>query len=321
MRSDSSDRLSPPAGSVRLIQPSDPDYRVALALVLTNRAVVDAAADRQIDGLNALARRQGLGLDLMSGGYAGGRLIYAVLAIESPGRTAMVYAPTKPGRIVPDDLAVGVLATLRRAAGARGVALLQALLVPGDESQAKLLQQSGFSFLTELIYMDRGMSPPFPSGGGKGDLGFVTFSDARRALFEQAVEATYVDSLDCPALSGLRKIADVVESHRATGVHDPAGWYVALRGDEPVGVLLTSRVSNRTALEVVYMGVSPRARGQGVGDRLMALCAARAQQVGVESITLAVDATNEPARRLYDRWGFEETGRRRAWIASPAHDG
>jgi mycothiol synthase len=116
----------------------------------------------------------------------------------------------------------------------------------------------------------------------------------------------------------LRATEDVLAGHRATGEFDPQGWYVAISDGAPIAVLLTAPVLEGRALEIVYVGVSPSARGQGVGHRMMQVAHARARKLGLSHVTLALDATNEPARRLYERWGYAATHRRRVWIATPS---
>jgi GNAT superfamily N-acetyltransferase len=125
-----------------------------------------------------------------------------------------------------------------------------------------------------------------------------------------------VESLDCPELTGLRPIAEVLAGHRATGLFDSSLWWVARRGEEPVGVMLLNRIPDVEALEVVYMGVAQAARGTGVADGLLDQAVAAAKQAGASTLALAVDQRNTPARRLYTRWGFTETGARDAWIAT-----
>jgi len=61
--------------------------------------------------------------------------------------------------------------------------------------------------------------------------------------------------------------------------------------------------------------VAAEARGKAVGNALLAKALGRATERGRTTVTLAVDSINEPARRLYERWGFREISRRRAWIS------
>jgi ribosomal protein S18 acetylase RimI-like enzyme len=59
------------------------------------------------------------------------------------------------------------------------------------------------------------------------------------------------------------------------------------------------------------MGVHPVYRGAGLGRSLLEATLAEARARGFERIELEVYASNAPARRLYDRAGFEVEGVRR----------
>jgi GNAT superfamily N-acetyltransferase len=50
--------------------------------------------------------------------------------------------------------------------------------------------------------------------------------------------------------------------------------------------------------------VVPRARGDGVGRRLLDFALARAERRGVRAVGLNTNERNEPARRLYEKAGF-----------------
>jgi GNAT superfamily N-acetyltransferase len=113
-------------------------------------------------------------------------------------------------------------------------------------------------------------------------------------------------------------VEDILAGHRATGEHDPGLWWAAVRGGRPVGVLLLTRFPERRSLEVVYVGVAQVVRGQGVGDALMGLALEVCARLSATTLALAVDSANTFARRMYDRWGFEQTGARDAWIATPS---
>jgi mycothiol synthase len=302
---------------IRLLPRQGREVDAALRLVLTGSTSPSEQANWQIKSLRAAAQRQGLGLDLLLAAYKEDRLLMAAMAIETPGATGLVMTPPDPlpaGRIntLPD-----VLAALVQEAWSRNLALLQGLLALEQRAQAQAFAAAGFRFLAELIYLDCDLLRSPRNVCCRRKLEFVTYRPDLRSLFVHALDESYVQTLDCPALGGLRRTDDVLAGHRATGMHDPLGWFLAISDDGPAGVLLTARVPSRPALEVVYMGVTAKFRGEGVGSRLLERAAAYGQAVGTKYLTLAVDANNTPARRLYDRWGFIETTRRQAWIACP----
>ncbi|HRX87280.1 MAG TPA: GNAT family N-acetyltransferase, partial [Phycisphaerae bacterium] len=285
-------------------------------MALSGSAALTTEVRRQIDLLAAAAERQGLSLDTLTATFNESCLIAAALAIESPGRSAMVQMTLPHDDGPAHGGARAALSLLSATASARGLLLLQALVQPEDSDLAEVYRSGGFRYLTDLLYMDVSAARERPASRMPADVVLTTYAPELHATFLRALEDSYVDSLDCPGLTGLRTTEDVLAGHRATGVFDPQGWYVALRGDEPIGVLLTAELPQRSALEVVYVGVSHAARGQGVGNYLMAVAFARCRQRRLTAVTLGVDATNAPARALYARWGYRATHRRRVWIAA-----
>lgn len=65
--------------------------------------------------------------------------------------------------------------------------------------------------------------------------------------------------------------------------------------------------------DVMTVAVLPRARGRGLGRRLLAELADRAQERGAAYLLLEVRADNAAARRLYDSVGFVELSVRRRY--------
>ncbi len=184
------------------------------------------------------------------------------------------------------------------------------------------VRASGFRYLTRLLYLRRTVGPAVSGLGPAGDLRWVTYGADQDELFADAVERTYAQSLDCPELTGVRPMSDVLAAHRAAGVFVPTLWSVALRRDEPVAVLLLNRLPRQPALEIVYMGVAQVARGTGVANDVLRRAVDAAGGSGATSLALAVDQRNAPARRVYTRWGFAEFAARDAWIVtSPPTEG
>jgi ribosomal-protein-alanine acetyltransferase len=61
-------------------------------------------------------------------------------------------------------------------------------------------------------------------------------------------------------------------------------------------------------------------RGRGVGARLVGEVFERAGRRGIREVFLEVRPSNEVARRLYERLGFEAVGRRRNYYQQPVED-
>jgi DNA-binding MarR family transcriptional regulator/GNAT superfamily N-acetyltransferase len=97
-----------------------------------------------------------------------------------------------------------------------------------------------------------------------------------------------------------RIVADYAEEH------DPrreAAWIAEVDG-EPAGCVLCVRREDDVA-QLRLLLVEPRARGRGIGARLIEECLRFAQRAGYTRITLWTNDVLHEARRLYERVGFE----------------
>ena len=72
--------------------------------------------------------------------------------------------------------------------------------------------------------------------------------------------------------------------------------------------------------ELANLALRPDARGRGLGARLLAEVVAVCRDRGVTSLYLEVRASNQPAIDLYENFGFQDVGRRRAYYQSPRED-
>ena len=73
-------------------------------------------------------------------------------------------------------------------------------------------------------------------------------------------------------------------------------------------------------IHINNMAMRPGYRAQGIGTALLHRVLAEARQLGARRATLEVRASNEEARRLYERLGFYVAGTRRNYYSSPVED-
>jgi ribosomal protein S18 acetylase RimI-like enzyme len=135
--------------------------------------------------------------------------------------------------------------------------------------------------------------------------------------FVETLEATYVDSADCPVLGRLRTGEQALQTHQQAGVWNGANWGLFEYQARDVGLVLLADHPDHDAVELVYLGILPEWRGRGAGRGLLTWAMDRARSLGRSVLFVAVDVANLAATRLYTRSGFQSVGQRRArlWIA------
>jgi mycothiol synthase len=246
----------------------------------------------------------------------GEEILGACRFIAGSGRCANVLLP----RLTEWDEAIA--ARLLRAAAARvnlrdGARLIQVLAEPqATGTLAAALAQAGFEKLALLAYLRRHVRPEERQAPLPPDLSWRTYWRLRHGLFARTITATYAESLDCPGLVGLRTVEDAITTHKHTGIFRARTWRLAMAGGEPVGVVLLNNLQGRG--DVIYLGVAPAARKRGIGQALVMRAVRDTAAMGLPQIGLAVDVSNTPAMRLYERTGFQETRRRLAYFIPAA---
>lgn len=238
-----------------------------------------------------------------------------LLAVPSPGRTVMLFT-SDAGTHAQHDRIRSLLDNTLDFLKTREIDLVQSLLMVNDATLKRAFQASGFKELAILQYMDRVLPKRTPSHDLPDKLIIRTYDDSKRNDLIQALDQSYKQTLDCPALRGLRRTDDVIKGHQSTGEFDPDLWSIAYRDDEPVGAILINRSLKKAHAELVYVGVGPEVRGLGWGKALLKHGTDVAIEADLGTLSLAVDLDNTPALSLYDSMGFIPTGRRRAVIRS-----
>lgn len=85
-----------------------------------------------------------------------------------------------------------------------------------------------------------------------------------------------------------------------------------------LGFLVARQVAGEWELENIV--VAEEFRGKGVGTQLLRELLTQAQKGNSDSVFLEVRESNAPARHFYQKLGFRETGRRKAYYSNPAED-
>ena len=214
-------------------------------------------------------------------------------------------APGRPRPHAPRRLADLLAFAGRAAQPCRRFA--QIMFEPDTAEQVRpALLAAGFSHLAELLYMHRSAYDPVPIQP-IDQTTWLTLADTGEAAFADLIRRTYIDSLDCPGLTGMRTMQDVLDSHRGAGEFDPRGWYLLQHRGQPAGVLITVRTPLRTSLEVVYVGLVPAARGKGLGRLCMHRAIQRARDLALaRSPSPSMPPTSPPAASMTP-WAFPRT--------------
>jgi ribosomal-protein-alanine N-acetyltransferase len=73
-------------------------------------------------------------------------------------------------------------------------------------------------------------------------------------------------------------------------------------------------------IHINNLAILPALRGQGIGTHLIHRVFQEARRLGARRATLEVRASNQAARRLYERLGFYVAGTRRNYYTNPVED-
>jgi mycothiol synthase len=214
--------------------------------------------------------------------------------------------------------------------------MLQAIVGPQDVNFAQALQQNGIQKLVDLVFLS---SPILTDSGSGDPTQTLTQRASTSAVATESpcysivppnadnlkrwyrlLESTYVDSCDCPAINGRRSLASTVAGYLDTGTYWEQGW-VILRELNPLthpklpkpthdpgevdfeqrdlgGFVMADHPAS-DFVEMIYFGISPLARGRGLGLQILQEASRRAQQLRRTRIITAVDRRNLPALRVY----------------------
>ena len=211
------------------------------------------------------------------------------------GAIDVVVAPGSRGRGIG-----GILA----AAAADTPGPLTAWSHGNHPAAAALAARLGFDRVRDLWVMRRTLAS-LPDGGtpraadGIDVRTFVVGQDEDAFLAVNAAAFAHH-----PEQGGLDRAG--LDERMAEAWFDPAGFFVAERGDDLVGFHWTKvhTEADPPFGEVYVVGVAPSAQGGGLGKRLTLAGLTHLASLGLDQVILYVEADNGPAVAIYERLGF-----------------
>ena len=109
------------------------------------------------------------------------------------------------------------------------------------------------------------------------------------------------------------------ENSIASELNNPLSlWLVAVDGQQVAGYVGSQSVMGEA--DMMNIAVSTQYRRMGIAQELVERLVKLLQEKDVYSLTLEVRASNEPAKALYSKLGFEQVGRRPNYYRNPKED-
>ncbi|MEU2427414.1 mycothiol synthase [Streptomyces sp. NPDC007851] len=171
----------------------------------------------------------------------------------------------------------------------------------GHSAARHLAQVLGLTLFRELRQLRRPLTdldlpdPKLPEGvtvrafvPGKDDTAWLALNAAAFAHHPEQGSLTQRD----------------LDDRKAQPWFDPAGFFLAERGDELLGFHWTKVHEEERLGEVYVLGVSPAAQGAGLGKSLTTVGLRHLADRGLPTAMLYVDADNKSAVAVYERLGF-----------------
>ncbi len=97
----------------------------------------------------------------------------------------------------------------------------------------------------------------------------------------------------------------------------PFSFFLAVKGDEPVGFLVADdhwEEDGETVGEIHEVVVAPEERGKGVGSALVQRALDHFREKGLKKVGLWVGRRNKRAKAFYTHLGFKEGDAKGKWI-------
>lgn len=286
-------------------------YRAA-ALDLIFSHLKQEERGRQIEAILTGFASKAISDEGLLGAYRNKALTGAILSHLIEGKNAQVWMP----RLIEGEENATSGTLLQSAVKwleKNQVCLAEILLESVTPEEEQILRGAGFDFLADLLYL---VCPEnaFPDHSLTDDLEYEAYTVHNHERLIRIVEETYHNTLDCPKINNVRRVEDVLEGYRETGVFSPSRWLIVRHNNEDIGCLLLTDHPQYENMELVYMGIIPIFRGHGWGAYIAQHAQLVAHEAGRRRLVLAVDSANHPAIKMYASVGFQSWDTRRIYI-------
>lgn len=234
-----------------------------------------------------------------------------VLLLSNPGATATLLASPLENECEITPTAELIDEALHHARKS-SVTLAQTILHTNNTLLTQAFTRALFNKLAILHFMEQ-VKPPkqikMPFG-----LSFTSITKKDDKILGPILEETYIDSLDCPNIHGIRSVQDIIDGHRGIDDSSVQLWSIAELEGKKVGVVLLNSLPKIKCIELAYIGLSPTVRGKNLADACMQHITNQIADTPFSRVTLAVDSKNIPAKKLYLKWNFTKIKQRLTMI-------
>jgi mycothiol synthase len=290
------------------VEPGSFDWAASAGVAAEVRRVVDAAAEQDrtapLDEATLLGlRHRGLhdsALWVAVTGEGDTRSVVGfALADPQPGPTDavevnLVVHPAARGHGMARALAEGVLE-------AYPSARVSAWSHGNHPAAAALASALGFHRVRDLWVMRRSLRAELPPVRDVEGVDVRAFEPGRD---EEAFLAVNAEAFAHHPEQGRMTIEDL-RQRESEPWFDPAGFFLAVRGEEVLGYHWTKVHDEDPPYGEVYVvGVAPAAQGMGLGKVLTLTGLHHLRDQGLEQVILYVEADNAPAVAVYAGLGF-----------------
>jgi RimJ/RimL family protein N-acetyltransferase len=127
-------------------------------------------------------------------------------------------------------------------------------------------------------------------------------SPGETGTIERVFAGMSAESRQMRFLAPVRRLGERALHRLADVDHDEHECWVAIVGDEPVGLGRYVQVPGEPGVAEVALDVVDKMQGRGLGKLLLTAVMAAAADAGVDSLVWVTDPANVPVRRLAAPW-------------------